>query len=100
MGLNNCGQLGDGTTNNVNHPKQIIGPSFNQISGQVLSGGNLRLSFVGNVGANYALDRTFKLSSANWVALATNPAAADGVLIFTNTPNPTTNNFWRIRSVP
>ena len=30
----------------------------------------------------------------------TNPAGPNGVLLFTNTPVTTTNNFWRIRSVP
>ena len=37
---------------------------------------------------------------ADWVPVATNPADAYGVLVLTNTPNPGTNNFWRIRSVP
>ena len=60
----------------------------------------MQLSFVGIAGTNYALDRSFSLSPANWVPQATNPAGAGGVLVFTNTPNPTTNNFWRIRSVP
>jgi len=58
------------------------------------------LSFVGIAGANYALDRSFSLIPANWVSLVTNPAGAGGVLVSTNTPDPTTNNFWRIRSVP
>jgi hypothetical protein len=31
---------------------------------------------------------------------ATKRADAFGNLIFTNAPDPTTNNFWRIRSVP
>jgi hypothetical protein len=30
----------------------------------------------------------------------TNPAGDNGLLIFTNLADPTTNNFWRIRSVP
>ena len=73
---------------------------YNQISIQLLSGGNLRLSFVGLAGTNYALDRSFSLSPANWMPQATNPAGSVGALVFTNTPDPTTNNFWRIRSVP
>jgi hypothetical protein len=28
------------------------------------------------------------------------PAGSFGALVFTNTPDATTNNFWRIRSVP
>jgi hypothetical protein len=55
---------------------------------------------VGIAGANYALDNTFSLSPANWVPLVTNSAGAGGVLVFTNTPNGATYNFWRIRSVP
>jgi hypothetical protein len=75
-------------------------PGYNQIIGQLLTGGSLRLSFVGIAGTNYALDRTFNLSPANWVPQVTNPAGAGGVLIFTNAPVHITNNFWRIRSVP
>jgi hypothetical protein len=76
-------------------------PGYNQISIQLLSGGSVLLSYVGMAGTNYALDNTFNLSPpVNWLPLVTNPADADGVLVFTNTPNPTTNNFWRIRSVP
>jgi len=79
----------------------IVAPAgYNQISGQHLSSGKLSLSFVGLQGTNYALDRSFNLSPANWIPQVTNPADANGNLIFTNTPDPTTNNFWRIRSVP
>ncbi|MGB8368006.1 MAG: hypothetical protein ACLPYZ_04165 [Limisphaerales bacterium] len=60
----------------------------------------MQLSFVGIAGTNYALVRSFSLAPANWVPQTTNPANSFGVLVFTNTPNPTTNNFWRIRSVP
>ena len=73
---------------------------YNQATSQLLSGSKVRLSFIGDSGANYALDRTFNLSPANWVPQATNPAGAGGVLVFTNIPNTATNNFWRIRSVP
>ena len=102
MGWNAYGQLGDGTFNNTNRPGQIVAtpPGYNQISGQLLSGGKMRLSFVGNAGANYALDRSFSLAPANWIPQLTNPAGAGGALVFTNTPDPATNNFWRIRSVP
>ncbi len=101
MGDNTYGQLGDGTYNNTSQPEQIVvNPAYNQMSIQLLSGGNVSLSFVGIAGTNYALDYTFSLSPANWVPLVTNPAGAGGVLVFTNAPDPTTNNFWRIRSVP
>jgi alpha-tubulin suppressor-like RCC1 family protein len=75
-------------------------PDYNQISSQLLSAGDMRLSFEGIPGWNYALDRSFSLLPTDWVPQATNSAGADGVLMFTNTPDPTTNNFWRIRSVP
>jgi hypothetical protein len=46
------------------------------------------------------LDRSSSLSPANWVPQLTNPTSSFGALVFTNTLDPTTNNFWRIRSVP
>ena len=67
---------------------------------QLLSEGDFAPVLCGMAGTNYALDRSFSLSPANWVSLLTNPADAVGVLIFTNTPDPATNNFWHIRSVP
>jgi alpha-tubulin suppressor-like RCC1 family protein len=102
MGYNYYGHLGDGTYNNTNRPEQIVAapPGYNQISGQLFGGSNMRISFIGNVGGNYALDRSVSLSPANWIPQVTNPADANGNLIFTNAPNSTTNNFWRIRSVP
>ncbi len=101
MGYNYVGQLGDGTYNSTNCPEQIVvNPLYNQISIQLLSGGNVGLSFFGNVGANYALDRSFSLVPTNWSPQVTNSTDASGVLVFTNTLDTTTNNFWRIRSVP
>jgi alpha-tubulin suppressor-like RCC1 family protein len=101
-GGNFYGQLGDGTSNSsTNIPEQIVAPpGFNQISGQLLSGGSVRLSFIGNAGTNYALDRSSSLMPANWVPLVTNPADGGGLVLITNAPDPTANNFWRIRSVP
>jgi alpha-tubulin suppressor-like RCC1 family protein len=102
MGYNQIGELGDGTYNNTNLPERIVAgpPGYNQISVQLLVGGNVGLSYFGMAGTNYELDRTFSLSPPNWVPQATNPAGAGGALIFTNTLNPAYNNFWRIRSVP
>ena len=107
MGYNGDGELGDGTygygpTSSTNIPEQIVAgpPGYNQISIQLLSRGNVGLSFVGMAGTNYELDRSFSLSPANWVPQATNAADSNGALVFTNTPNATTHNFWRIRSVP
>ena len=99
MGYNEYGQLGDGTDNTADLPEQILAAN-NQISafsGQLLPTGDMRLSFVGAADAHYALDRCFNLATLNWVPQLTNTT---GVLVFTNTPNPATNNFWRIRSVP
>jgi len=99
MGYNSYGQLGSGTYNNANRQEQILG-AYNQISVQLLVTGNVQLSFVGNAGANYALDRSFSLAPPDWIPQVTNPAGSFAALVFTNTPNHSTNNFWRIRSVP
>ena len=98
MGYNGEGELGDGTTDDINSPEQILG-AYNRMSGQLLTGGKMQLSFVGNSGVKYALDRAYNLSRLNWLPQATNPASFFGQLVFTNTPNAATNNFWRIRSV-
>ena len=99
MGYNGYGELGDGTLNSTNLPEQILA-AFNRISGQLLGDGTMQLAFVGVAGGKYALDSTVSLSPANWLPQATNTADALGNLIFTNAPDPTTNAFWRIRSVP
>jgi len=67
---------------------------------QLLSGGEVCSYFGGAPGMNYALDRAFNLMPPDWVPEVTNPANGFGVVSFTNTPDPATNNFWRIRSVP
>jgi len=102
MGGNVDGALGDGTTTTTNRPELIVAgqTSFNQIFGQLLGGTNMQLSFAGYAGAYYALDWSASLSPPNWVAQSTNQAGAGGTLVLTNTPDPTLNNFWRIRSVP
>ena len=106
MGDNSLGQLGDGTTDNgnyhTNRPEKIVVvlPGYNQIFARLLSDGDVSLSYVGIAGADYALDRSFSLAPADWVPQATNPAGAGGALLFTNTPDAATNNFWRIRRVP
>jgi hypothetical protein len=75
-------------------------PGYNQIVVQLLSGGNVGLSYVGMAGTNYELDWSASLSPANWVPQVTNAAGAGGILVFTNLPDATINNFWRVRSVP
>jgi hypothetical protein len=101
MGDNSYGAFGDGTYNSTNRPEQVVvNPAYNRISIQLLSGGKAGLSYWGMAGTNYELDRSFSLSPANWVPQATNPAGTGGALVFTNTLNPASNNFWRIRSAP
>jgi hypothetical protein len=78
----------------------VVPAGYNQIAGRITNLGNVQLSYIGMAGWNYALDRSFSLSPASWIPQATNPADANGNLVFTNTPNSATNNFWRIRSVP
>jgi alpha-tubulin suppressor-like RCC1 family protein len=74
-------------------------PGYNLISIQLLSDGNVRISYVGIAGTNYALDRSYTLTSPDWLPQVTNTAGVGGVLIFTNVPDQAHNNFWRIRSV-
>jgi alpha-tubulin suppressor-like RCC1 family protein len=99
MGQNEFGELGNGTTNQTAQPEQILA-AYNRIIAQLVSTGDMQFSFVGVAGANYALDRSFSLSPAIWMPQTTNPANSYGELLFTNTLDSTTNNFWRIRAVP
>ncbi len=103
MGANAYGQLGDGTygfdpNHTTNRTEQILAP-YNRIACQRLAGGDVRLAFVGIAGTNYALDRSFSLSQPDWVPQSTNPANFYGMLVFTNAPNPPSNNFWRVRAL-
>jgi len=75
------------------------GPGFNQLSAAP-NGSDVVLNYLGIPGSSYALDRAFNLASPVWIPQITNPAAVNGNLIFTNTPAPGTNNFWRTRYVP
>ncbi len=76
------------------------GGSYNHLAFEVI-GGDMRLTFLGIPDLRYALDRTYDLTPPiNWVPQFTNQAAANGYLIYTNTPMPGTNNFWRTRYVP
>ena len=102
MGDNSSGQLGDGTNTTTNSPKLIVAgpPGFNQFFSQSKTGSDLQLGFAGYVGAKYALDRTFSLAPPDWMPQVTNITDVGGVVVFTNTPNPATNNFWRVRLMP
>jgi hypothetical protein len=57
------------------------------------------MTYSGDAGVNYALERSSSLANPNWVSLVTNKAPVGGVLVITNTPDTTMNNFWRIRAV-
>lgn len=78
------------------------GPSSSlpSVTAALLTDGNMRFSYVGIAGTNYALDRAFSLNSPSWSPQATNTADGTGAVAFTNMPNQTTANFWRVRSVP
>jgi hypothetical protein len=101
MGFNFDGALGGGNYPGTSRIEQIVGP-YNKIqtTGQLLGGTNMQLNFVGVANANYALDRSSSLSPPDWTPQLTNAASSYGPLVFTNAPDATTNNFWRIRSVP
>jgi uncharacterized delta-60 repeat protein len=74
---------------------------YGTITPQLLGAGSLQLRYVGLPGTSYILERTFNLSPpVTWTAQRTNVAGNDGGMMFTNTPVASTNNFWRIRSMP
>jgi hypothetical protein len=75
-------------------------PGSNLITIEQLQDGKVRLTYSGDAGANYALERSSNLANPEWVPLVTNTAPSGGELVITNTPDPSMNNFWRIRSAP
>jgi hypothetical protein len=68
------------------------------LTAQLMNSGDMRLSFEGAAETAYVLERTASLSSPDWVAQTTNTTDLNGLVIFTNTPDITKNNFWRVRS--
>ena len=74
-------------------------PGYNLITIELLKNGDVRLTYSGDAGVNYALDRSSSLSQPDWASLVTNTAPVGGVLVMTNTPDTSKNNFWRIRAV-
>jgi hypothetical protein len=76
------------------------GQSYNSLTPPVPTGsGQVTMSFAGIPGDNYALDWTQSLTPpVVWVPLITNTAAANGILLFTNTPSGG-NDFYRTRFV-
>jgi hypothetical protein len=73
---------------------------MNQVLAGIGGDGRMRLYMAGLARTNYVLDRTFSLSPPLWVPLATNQTLGSGLMVFTNSPEPATNNFWRIRLAP
>lgn len=100
--------------NNIAFSNETAGASFtfdlqfnplpagqSQISAELLTGGDVCLTYSGIAGTNYVLDRAFDLlPPVNWIPQSSNTAGPGGALIFTNAPNKVSNNFWRIRSSP
>jgi hypothetical protein len=65
------------------------------------AGPDVRLTFPGVPADNYALDWTHNLSPVIlWLPLVTNTAAANGLVVYTNTPSVITPDFYRVRQVP
>jgi alpha-tubulin suppressor-like RCC1 family protein len=103
MGDNEFGQLVDGTSKwCTNQPEQIVvgPPGYNRLSSHLVNGGKVHLSLIGIAESKYVLERSSSLFPAKWIPQATNSSDVFGAMDFTNAPDPTTNNFWRIRSVP
>ena len=74
-------------------------PGYNLITIELLKNGDVRLTYSGDAGSSYALERSSSLSQPDWVSLVTNAAPIGGVLVMTNTPDTSKNNFWRLRAV-
>ncbi len=92
------GIMATGTVSVVGLPPSI---GFNQLFGQYRGDVGMLLAYAGVAGSNYVLEGTFNLAPpAIWLPLATNVGDSSGYVVFISPPNPATNNFWRIRSVP
>jgi len=77
------------------------GEGFNLVSATLISGGQMRLTYLGVPGYGYALGRADNLTyPIQWILQVTNLADGVGQLIFTNQPAAATNNFWRTRYLP
>lgn len=97
----NFGAAGGKTALHLAHAVLGDALGYNQLLGILSPGGDMKFSYIGSPNSRYALDRTFNLAPpVNWIAQQTNSMSIRGVLHFTNSPAPGTNNFWRVRSVP
>jgi autotransporter-associated beta strand protein len=77
------------------------GQSYNSLTPPVPNGsGQVTMSFAGIPGDRYALDWTQSLTPpVVWAPLITNTAAANGILLYTNTPSVPGPDFYRTRFV-
>lgn len=98
--LNNRNQLADRAVGNSKLQSGAVSlPEYDLITIELLKDGNVRLTYLGDAGVNYVLERAGSLTNPNWFPLVTNTAPSGGLLVITNTPNTTMNNFWHIRSL-
>jgi len=93
---------GGTSTGTINVTLTGSGGSFNQLSAVTIAGGDLKLSYLGIPGTNYALEISHDLTPpVSWSTLLTNTAAENGYIIFTNSPSlAPTNDFYRTRYAP
>ncbi|HLP76840.1 MAG TPA: cadherin-like domain-containing protein [Candidatus Paceibacterota bacterium] len=76
------------------------GGTYNQLNIQTVNGSDVRVSFLGIPGTNYVMEVTHDLTPpVVWTPLLTNAAAANGLLVFTNTPTGG-QSFYRTRYAP
>ena len=81
-------------------PSTSSGGSYNHLSATAITGGDLRLDFLGIPGKTYSMEVTHDLTPPiTWTPVVTNVAAANGLLVFTNTPTGG-QSFYRTRYVP
>jgi hypothetical protein len=94
------GNMASGIVTATVVPNTSSGGSYNQLALTPIAGGNLQLNFLGIPGTKYALEVTTNLTPPiTWTPVVTNPAAANGLLVFTNTPTGG-QSFYRTRYVP
>jgi autotransporter-associated beta strand protein len=72
---------------------------YNQLGNPQLIGGAAVMTFYGIPGYKYALDWATTLTPPNWTPVMTNTAAANGLLMLTNS-TPSGTDFYRTRYVP
>jgi Bacterial Ig domain len=72
------------------------GSAYNVILTMV-AGSNVILTYAGIPENPYVLEQTYDLTPpVQWQPLVTNMTGMNGLLMFTNIPDPATNKFWRV----